>query len=121
MKKLLLIILLFFPATAYAGDWNKVNTALELSHAAVLTLDWGQTRWIAANPQSGYFERVNPYLGKHPSVGKVDTWFIAWELLHPAISYLIPNPYRYIWQGLTLACEVDLTAHNYAIGIGVKF
>lgn len=120
MKKILIILFIVcLPSVARAGDWTGLNTGLEVAHAALLTIDWRQTRWAQERPNE-YYE-INPALSRHPSAGRIDTWFIAWEVLHPVISYVLPNPYRYAWQAGTLGLEIYCVNKNYNVGVKLKW
>ncbi|MEK7593512.1 MAG: hypothetical protein AAB464_02245 [Patescibacteria group bacterium] len=124
------IILFFFfliisPSLALAEDewwgkdWTNKDTAREVVYSALHIADWGQTRYIAKNPQK-FYER-NPLLGKHPSVGKVDTYFFGGLVAHAAISYILPPKYRWVWQYVGIGMEGGAVAHNASIGIKFEF
>jgi len=46
----------------------------------------------------GAYEERNPILGKHPSVGKVDTYMAISTVGNAVIAYTLPHPYRRYWQ-----------------------
>ena len=89
MKKLLLILAIVLCAstrTVSAGDgWQWAANTLVVA-------DWAQTRYIADNPES-YFE-INPIMGKHPSKGEVDQYFIVSLILLNAVGESVPSEYR---------------------------
>ena len=85
-------------------------TALQV---ALTTADWSQTRQIAANP--AYYE-MNPILGRHPEAGRVNRYFILYEGAVLAISHEYPNV-----MGYSAVIEAGMVAHNYHIGLRVRF
>ena len=122
MKILVLIILLliFFPTSSYAGDWSPSDTKREVAYLTLHIIDWAQTRDIARNPREGRKES-NPILGPAPSVGEVNSYFMATGLGHLAISYLLPSNPRFMWQGFTITIEAFVIGHNYSAGVGFDF
>jgi hypothetical protein len=102
---------------------------------AVISLqvaDWGQTRAIANGYTSEYtdgngikktraYYETNILLGKHPSTGRVDTYFAASIVGHTAVAYLLPQPYRRIWQSLFVIVEAHFVIRNDSIGLKIDF
>lgn len=86
---------------------------------ALHVADWGQTLDIADHPER-FYER-NPVLGRHPSRGEVNRWFLGTALLHPVVSYVLPKPYREVWQYVTIGVEVGCVGSNARIGVGFGF
>ena len=84
---------------------DKLLTALLV---VFLIVDWSQTRYIAKNPDKFY--EMNPLLGKHPSVLRVNLHFFLALLLALIPGYPIIT---FIWW----AMEVALVVNNYRIGI----
>lgn len=116
MKTLILIILLFFPLQANAFDkWTKTDTGLQVTYGVLHIIDWGQTLDIARNPDKFY--EMNPLLGKHPSIGKVNTYFIGTLIGHTAIAYILPSKYRRIWQIVWIGIEGKTVVNNFSIGV----
>ena len=120
MKTLILIILLLIPIQVDAFDeWTKKDTNYQLTYAVFHIVDWGQTRTIAKN--SNKYSELNPILGKHPSIGKVNTYFLTTLVGHTAISYMLPKKYRRYWQVVWIGLEAGTVAHNYSVGIKTSF
>lgn len=107
-----------FLGIAHAGgrDWTTMNTTLQLTWSAMHLIDWSQTRTIAKNPDI-YYEKVNPVLGKHPSVGKVDTWMASTLVANAAFAYLLPHPYREVFQGLSIGMTGYCITINFKIDL----
>ena len=120
MKKLLVIALTLISFNACAFDeWSEADKTREAVYLAVDTVDWLQTRNIARNPDK-FFE-TNYYLGEHPSVGKVNGYFITIMLVHVGIVTALPSKYRSTFQYTSIAYEVSYVAGNYRLGISTKF
>lgn len=119
MKALIFIIAILTATAADADEWTNIDTALQLTYTAVHCMDWAQTRNIARNPET--WHEKNPILGSHPSIDKVDAYFAATLAAHTAISYLLPDPYRNIWQSVWITVEAGQVAQNYGIGIKARF
>ena len=69
--------------------WTKTEIALALTAAVSTGLDWGQTRHIGKNPET-HRER-NRILGEHPSVQRVDTYFLSSVILGSLIAHYGPS------------------------------
>jgi len=92
--------------------WVAMNTAI--------VMDWGQTRYGAAHPQQ-YEEVSNPFLGKHPSIGRVNAWFIGSIAVNNWIMVALPKKYRPYYAGAVTAYEVHLVIRNNSIGAKIDF
>lgn len=115
---LLLIFLTVCPTVGHA-DWTVQDTMLEATWMVLHIIDWGQTLDIARNPHRFY--EINPIMGRHPSVGKVNSYMLASAIIHPLISYHLPQPYRKYWQYVTISISGGLVIHNFNIGLKVRF
>lgn len=126
------VVLMSAPAHAF-DDWSKTDYALQGVYTVLHVIDWGQTVRIA-NSQLQYTSKTyngevyhpssyyntseqNTILGKRPSAGKVNTYFASTLILHAAVSYVLPKPYRTIWQGSTIGLEAYCVGHNYYTGV----
>ncbi|HUG79505.1 MAG TPA: hypothetical protein VML57_18645 [Burkholderiales bacterium] len=85
----------------------------------MLIADWRQTRQIARAPDR-YFER-NPILGKHPSVGRVDTYMLTAGVLHWVIAANLSPKWRERFQLISFSIQANVVQQNYAIGLAVDF
>ena len=83
-----------------------------------LVADWGQTRSIAYHPE---YHENNPILGRHPSVSRVDTWFIGALAVSNGIMIALPKKYRPYYAGTVTAVETYLVVHNNSIGLKIDF
>jgi hypothetical protein len=120
---LVLILILLVPSISGAAEdlraWTSDDTALQLVYTAITVADWSQTLHISRNPDQ-YFE-TNKHLGKHPSEGSVNTWFVSTIALNAAVSYILPKPYRTIWQGFWIGYEYGFVERNVSIGLKLSF
>lgn len=110
---------LLFPAPACADDWREADTTREAIYLTLLAVDWAQTRNIARNPDR--WQEYNPFLGDHPSVGRVDGYFITSGLLHVGIASALPARYRDVYQALGIGFQAGVVGHNFSLGISAKF
>jgi hypothetical protein len=129
----LAVLLLGFPTQALAaGKWTRADTAFQLGVISLQVADWGQTRAIANGYTSDYIDgngvprtktyyETNVLLGQNPSTGRVDAYFAASILGHTAVAYLLPQPYRRIWQSLFFVVEAHFVIRNDSIGLKVDF
>jgi hypothetical protein len=56
-------------------DWDIADRLLLAGYTAAWFIDWGQTRFVADNPE-GWYE-TNPHLGPHPDKDTVNLYFLA--------------------------------------------
>ena len=135
MKKIIILAVALFICLGLSSSsksvdkWTSQDTIWEVTTLAVKTLDWSQTRYIAANKER-YYE-VNPLIGQHPSDSEVNRYFIVTSIGHMAVAGLLPtkatlpivgtvNPRR-LWQYIFIGISGGLVAHNANIGIGMKW
>ena len=102
-----------------ADEWTTADTEREAAYLIVDAVDWAQTRDISRNPNK-YYE-TNAILGKHPSIGSVNSYFIGMMLVHIGIVTIIPSSYRSTFQFTSIAYEASYVVGNYRIGINAKF
>ena len=115
-----LILLFFIPAQGIAADkWSKRDIWAEAVWQGLWAADYLQTSTIAKNPDR-YWE-ANPLLTRHPSVTKVNVYFLTLALLHPAITHYLPKKHRPIWQFLSITPSTVAIAKNLSVGIKMDF
>ena len=110
--------MLLISAPCFADDWTSADTKREAVYLTLHSMDWMQTRYIAKNPS---FHEQNDLVGRNPSIGKVNNYFVATALLHVGVAYLLPTEYRKAFQYITIGMEIGAVAHNYQIGIKLDF
>ena len=98
-------------------SWTWQDTTREIIYTGLHVTDWMQTR----QGISGGMKELNPILGEHPSMGKIDT-IVGLSLMgHILISGLLPKPYRTILQYITIGIESGAVIHNYNGGVRIEF
>jgi hypothetical protein len=121
---------------------DLITAALWILMNASIVADWGQTRNIAtdtrtyrpytdactvcgaADRQEYRFKETGParlFIGEHPSVGKVNAYFIGSLLVHNGIMLALPEKYRPYYAGVVSAYEVSAVIRNNSIGIKIDF
>ena len=127
MRKAILIILLL-PSLAnaytFGENWTKQDTAYQATFITVAAVDWQQTRWMAKHDWQwdgkAYCE-LNPFLGSHPSEGKINTIIPLSILAHTVIAIALPPKQRRIWQCLFIIGEVGVIGRNASLGVKLDF
>ena len=118
--KYLLIVALLLPLNSFAADpWSDGDIYREVAYQVIATIDWGQTLYIAKNPQ--IFSEKNSTLGRNPSISAVNAYFIKMQLAHLILSHVLPSEWRNGFQYLTIGGELETVGHNYNVGIKIGF
>jgi len=118
MKNLILAILMMTGQLFAADPWTKADTALEITYQSLNFADWMQTLAIR-EPGSGYYE-TNKMLGRHPSRGSVNAYFLASGALHYIAARALSGKWRRGFQAVSIAVESQAVGNNYRIGVRVK-
>ena len=106
-------------AQAQSSAWTALDYSLAGGAAAMMALDWAQTRYAARHP-SHYSER-NPMMGEHPSTAKVDQYFALASLLVAGVTYVLPRRERRLFLSGVLVVETSAVVSNYQVGVKVDF
>lgn len=80
--------------------------------------DYRQTHYIAKHPE---YHEINPIIGEHPSVGKVNIYFAAGAVVKNGIFFALPEKYRIPFGFGMTAVSTGLVIHNNSIGIKINF
>ena len=126
MRTVLLVILLGMAGMCYGSQEGRENTAAVL----LLAADWLQTRQMASQPVYAWVEtapgvyvttgeqwsEMNPILGRHPSVGQVDTYFLGSLVVYVAAQKLLPERWATFHRRATIAVEVTCVVRNLTLG-----
>jgi len=102
-----------------AEPWTDTQVAAGATLGALLATDYLQTRQIAKQPE--LYHEVNPVLGQHPSIGKVNLYFATSAVLGYAVLDTLPSDYRDWALAAGLVLELAVTTHNQSIGLKVKW
>jgi len=117
----LLILLGFMVVSSAANAWSKKDTYWETAYLVTHIADWGQTRDIASQCESGRYYETNPIMGKCPSSQTVNAYFIGTALMHYGVAHMLPRKYRRMFQAGTIGMELSYITNNASIGLNVKF
>jgi hypothetical protein len=111
----LALALLLTASAAQANEgnaWTASDTILEVTFVAVLAVDMSQTLWFTRHTR---LEESNPIMGTHPSTARILTYNAACAATHATIAYLLPKPYRTIWQATWIAVEAQSVGWNWGV------
>lgn len=101
-----------------AAQMSTTDIQLELAYDALLIVDWAQTRTIS---QDKRFDESNLFLGRNPSLGKVNNFFLAVGLMHFGVSSYLEPENRSAWQNATIAVGLINTYRNTTYGVKLDF
>jgi hypothetical protein len=107
-------------SNSFAFDkWSKRDYALQATWTVLHVVDWGQTLDIAKN--SDRFHELNLFIGRHPSVGRVNLLMGLGAVINPTIVHVLPSKWRPYFQGLYLGMTTGCVVNNYNVGLRVNF
>jgi len=117
----LLVLFVLIAACGSANAWSKKDTYWEIAYLATHVTDWGQTRDIASQCQSGTYYETNPVMGRCPSGQTVNAYFLGTALLHYGVAHMLPRKYRRMFQAGTMGMQLSYITNNASIGLNIKF
>ena len=119
------LFFLVISSSVLANDkhtWSTDDSALQTGLIALIVVDWHQTREFTSKRHKYPTKyESNPLLKAHPSAREVNRVIAGSIIAHTGIAYLLPKPYRTIWQSLWLGVEADAVYSNYRAGITLSF
>jgi len=124
MIKLITILILLFTTQVALAEKDVLNLEVDNHTLAIISgvlivADWGTTLDIE-NHDNIYEE--NKVLGRHPSRGKVNTYFVGKLLLH---WYLNTNrytrKYKNLWNGSQIYITGKAVKNNFELGLEMAF
>lgn len=113
------MITLVLTVALAAPAWQpgpKTDLALEAAFAVALAADVALTwdrQYHAGGPLR---EEANPLLGRRPSPDRLILYNVTGLVAHAAIAYLLPRPWRSLWQGGWIAAELTYAGANVMVG-----
>ena len=121
IKKILAATLVVFSTAVIADNraWTGEEKAWLGTAVAFTVADWATTRDLSRRYNEGYYEN-NPVLGKHPSTGRVDLYFVTAGLIGYTIADNLDQHRTTFLQAWT-AVEIYYTNRNLNIGLKMKF
>ena len=112
-----LALLSAFLARPAEPQWRLEHKVLAVTAVTTTLLDHFTT--VDAIGRHRYRES-NPFLGPHPSLGRLNT-FVAAEIVGMlSIGALLPDRARTIWFAIITGMEFGYTYHNFAVGLHVR-
>jgi hypothetical protein len=111
--KLFIILFILLIPFSVEAEWSQKDTGREVLFEVLHIVDWLQTIEIV---EDGETER-NPILGEYPSKNDVHLYMGTAFLLHPVISYLLPDSWRVGWQWITIGATGGTVILNLNIGM----
>ncbi len=131
MKKimvLLFLLLMVIPVFAEtenipsANVWPEkitvLDISLQLSFTAVALADTFQTYCALHH---GGFQEMNPILGHHPTDFELFTLSGSAIIIHTFIAYLLPQPWRFLWQMVWISVESYMVINNWSVGARFQY
>ena len=119
MSKWMITGLLFCVSVATAEPMSRTDNAWEIAYQVMQVVDWSQTRTIAQHPDR--FMEYNPLIGRHPSIGRVDTWMAVGMVSHYVVSRSLNRRWRRTFQVYTTVAEIAVAGNNRRVGIWLSF
>lgn len=101
--------------------WTAADTALQATFIVLTTVDWMQTHEALRYHPTIVYEEQNPFLGKFPSNRRINVMIGGSIAGHTIVAYLLPKPYRTLWQLTFIAVEGGTIYANHQAGIRVKW
>lgn len=131
MKKLFTALLIMASANSFGNESQtfsdtlnrpRPSVCIDPSEAAAITalaLDWSQTRFISANLTRLRLHETNLILGKAPSGGAVNRYFLLSGAAEIYVSRLFNNEEDRSWfRWSIVAFESAVIVRNRILGIG---
>ncbi len=113
--------IVFFATPGMASDYfsplRTQDMVLQGAWLGLHVVDFMQTHDIVRNPDK--FHEQNPILGKHPSTGNVNTFFLASAVIHTGIVWALPQKQRVWFQGIGIVIKAGTVASNKHLGLGL--
>jgi len=106
-------------AAQAADDWTVEERMTFTASSVLLVADWAQTRQIARNAQM--YRETNPIIGAHPSMGRVNAYFLSALLLNYAIGSSLDRGWRTAWFIGVQSVEASVVQRNLNIGLTLSF
>ncbi len=104
------------------NKWSGTDKSLEAAYQILNAIDWAQTRQIARQPEKYSEAGTDQYgsasiIGEHPSRNAVNAWHLVKALGHPAIVNKLSEPWKSIFQALTVGTTGSAVKNNNKIDL----
>lgn len=97
--------------------WTGADKLLEGLYLGLWLADYNQTRQISRQPDK--YNELNPILGPQPSKGRVNAYFAANAVLHPAFMNLWPSSVRKFFQAASIGYQANSVKNNADLGLDI--
>ena len=116
MKVIVMILLLMFPVSIFAGDMSTTTKVLTVTSVSALAYDWMQTLYIVEHPDE--YSETNIFLGDHPSRGKTNIYFGSVIAATLFFAYSdVNDDLKKLGLGAITVLELGVIMKNKSIGI----
>jgi hypothetical protein len=120
-----IVVLMLISTSTFADEWTTADTYREVAFQTLNVIDWGQTRYIAQNPDRFYEKESQQFIGQHPTTGRVDVYMAETAVMHYAISKALVH-YGYhtaadVFQYVTIGSKLNAVVGNISIGVKMSF
>lgn len=121
-KQLLTILTVCFTLSAEAGwdEWDDTEKKLFIASSIAITADWATTRNGAKHPVPNVYE-TNVFLGRRPTVSKVDNYFLFLLVSNYYITDWMPKEYRGWYLTFRTVGHGAAAIRNVELGWSMKF
>lgn len=102
-----------------AEEWSTADRWLGGAAFTATLVDWGQTLHIARHPAQFYESNLASQIGRHPSVSRVNSYFVGSIVFYGTAAHLLPSTYRKLLLSGVFVMRLDVIHHNYSVGIKV--
>jgi hypothetical protein len=122
MRIFLSILFLLLPTHSYAeyNDWSDTDKKLYIASQVAIAGDWMTTRYGSRHPIYNTHE-TNMFLGMHPSVGKVNNYFVGLLVSNYYITDYVDPKYRSLYLAFRITTHGSATIHNINLGWKLAF
>ncbi len=101
--------------------WTTADTVLQGAFVAAVAVDYLQTRSFLLHDNPAESWEQNPLLGRHPSMTKLTLFCAGGIVAHTAIAYVLPHPWRTLWQLAWIAVEGATIYGNVQTGVRIEW
>lgn len=124
MRALIALVVLAVAAPAAADPWTDGDTFVEAGVAVTLAADYLQTRQICAHARThpgDWRIESNPMMGPTCNRMPAEIYFPLALAAHVVIGRALPTPLRRVWQGVTIAFQINAIERNASAGFTVRW
>lgn len=106
-------------AQAADEEWTTLQKVAYTTSIAANIIDWGQTRTIAKNPDK--YRELNTFLGDHPSVARVNNYFIGTTALLAVLPHMSDTYRKYMMPMVAAGLTLNIARNHFKVGLKISF